>query len=145
MSDTRGKIPGAPSNGVFTGAYDAATDFEGYDQGVKKLVRLLRSKGFNTTDSGDGVSKPKEERVLDFPHVFMSYSSVEQAKEEATRLYTMLTEMGVKFGFDLEVEDCANLDDLDIPPIPWIEVSWSPIDNVALVGLTNVTDNNICW
>jgi hypothetical protein len=39
------------------------------DPGIRETVLLLQSHGFATTDSGDGISKPAEERVMDFPHV----------------------------------------------------------------------------
>lgn len=53
-------------------------DYEQLDPGIRDLVRRLREAGFDTTDSGDGVSKPPEwyqpdERgiteAFDFPHV----------------------------------------------------------------------------
>jgi hypothetical protein len=42
------------------------------DPGIRRVVVWLRSLGYRTTDSGDGVSKPPEARVMgDRPHVFM--------------------------------------------------------------------------
>jgi len=46
-------------------------NYKALDPGVQGLVRLLRSNGFETTDSGDGVSKCEHGRVLDILHVFM--------------------------------------------------------------------------
>lgn len=43
--------------------------YDALDPGIRDVVVLLRSNGFDTTDSGDGVSKPPEGRVFDFPHV----------------------------------------------------------------------------
>lgn len=51
-------------------ALDAST----LDPGIRRLVMHLRALGIPTTDSGDGVSKPADERVLDVPHVFAVYS-----------------------------------------------------------------------
>ena len=39
------------------------------DPGIRDLVVYLRSCGFETTDSGDGVSKPDDERVFQVPHI----------------------------------------------------------------------------
>lgn len=39
------------------------------DQGIRVIVRSLREAGFKTTDSGDGVSKPADERVFECRHV----------------------------------------------------------------------------
>ncbi len=44
-------------------------DYEQIDPGIRDTVRLLRDAGFETTDSGDGVSKPDMVCALDFPHV----------------------------------------------------------------------------
>jgi hypothetical protein len=39
------------------------------DAGIAEVVQLLAEGGFHTTDSGDGVSKPADERVFNVPHV----------------------------------------------------------------------------
>lgn len=44
-------------------------DVAALDPGIRDTVHLLASRGFTTTDSGDGVSKPADERVFDCPHV----------------------------------------------------------------------------
>src|SRR5262245_50199918 len=44
-------------------------DLEALDPGIRDTVALLRSAGFATTDSGDGVSKPADERTFHVPHV----------------------------------------------------------------------------
>ena len=41
------------------------------DKGIRDTVRLLRENGFDTTDSGDGISKPPGSGVLGYPHVHM--------------------------------------------------------------------------
>lgn len=46
-----------------------AFDYNQLDPGIRDTVRLLREHGFVTTDSGDGVSKPKEARIFEVPHV----------------------------------------------------------------------------
>ena len=44
-------------------------DYESLDPGVREFVRWLHRYGYKTTDSGDGVSKPPERRVLNYAHV----------------------------------------------------------------------------
>jgi hypothetical protein len=48
-------------------------DYETLDPGIRDVVRRLRDRGFETTDSGDGVSKPAEwyaaGEAIPFPHV----------------------------------------------------------------------------
>ena len=51
---------------------DADFDPALLDPGIRRVVVWLRSMGYRTTDSGDGVSKPEYARVMgDRPHVFM--------------------------------------------------------------------------
>ena len=49
---------------------------EDCDPGIQDYVWLLRAYGFDTTDSGDGVSKPQEHydsgEALPFAHVFVN-------------------------------------------------------------------------
>jgi hypothetical protein len=45
-------------------------DYDELDPGIRDRVRELRARGYETTDSGDGVSKPAEPgEVLPFPHI----------------------------------------------------------------------------
>lgn len=50
-----------------------AFDYSELDPGIRATVRLLREFGFETTDSGDGVSKPQDwydsGEAIPFPHV----------------------------------------------------------------------------
>ena len=49
------------------------TDYETLDPGIRDIVRKVNAAGFETTDSGDGVSKPRDwydsGEALPFPHV----------------------------------------------------------------------------
>lgn len=49
------------------------------DPGIRSTVRLLLLAGFPCTDSGDGVTKPEEARVMYEPHIFLVYRSEEEA------------------------------------------------------------------
>lgn len=44
-------------------------DYSALDVGIRDVVRTLRLAGFDTTDSGDGVSKPPDQRVFECRHV----------------------------------------------------------------------------
>lgn len=48
---------------------DEAFDYAALDPGIRDAVRLLRDAGFETTDSGDGRTKPAMARTFDWPHV----------------------------------------------------------------------------
>lgn len=65
----------------------------GLDPGIEELVELLRSHGFETTDSGDGVSKPEDARVFDVPHIFATVASKDMVSE-ADRLQALLESEG---------------------------------------------------
>jgi hypothetical protein len=64
------------------------------DPGVVDDVRLLWAAGFDPTDSGDGVSKPPEARVLDEPHVFVHLDSIEHAAADCVRMKKVLHRAG---------------------------------------------------
>lgn len=44
-------------------------DYSKLDEGVREVVRHLRAKGFNTTDSGDGTKAATMECAVPFPMV----------------------------------------------------------------------------
>lgn len=59
-------------------------DYTQLDPGIQDIVRQLHAWGFETTDSGDGVTKfqvPEPERmdgILDFPHVVVIFPEFEK-------------------------------------------------------------------
>jgi hypothetical protein len=67
---------------------DALNDDE-LDPGIRHIVRVLRKAGFATTDSGDGISKPADERVFDVPHVAATTGPT-QLFSEADRMQRLL-------------------------------------------------------
>jgi hypothetical protein len=86
---------------------------EGLDPGIKATVHLLRAHGFKTTDSGDGVSKPADERVFDCPHVAATVKP-KDIVAEARRMQGVLGD-------------------------EWrVEASYSPGDGVAVLLATKV-------
>lgn len=65
------------------------------DPGIKDTVKLLRSHGFNTTDSGDGVTKKdliEEGQALDYPHVASTVNDLDPVNsfKEAKRMQEIL-------------------------------------------------------
>jgi hypothetical protein len=72
-----------------------ALDPSTLDPGIRDVVLWLRWHGFNTTDSGDGVTKfpdgvPVDMDVLPWPHVFMVVEPAERLTDEALRLHALL-------------------------------------------------------
>lgn len=71
-------------------------DYDALDPGIRDVVRAINEWGWETCDSGDGVSKPADyECALRFPHVFAEAQFVESMIAEAIELAHLLT---VRFG-----------------------------------------------
>jgi hypothetical protein len=68
----------------------------GLDAGIRDVVLKLRAAGFHTTDSGDGVSKPCDERTFDGPHVCVTCEPMD-ASVEARRLKSLLPDWDVEW------------------------------------------------
>lgn len=81
-----------------------ALDYSQLDPGIVETVKRLRDAGFETTDSGDGVSKIPQDRVMDIAHVFATVR-LDKMMTEAIRMASVL-------GQDWRVE-----------------ASWSPNDS----------------
>lgn len=64
-------------------------EVECLDPGIREIVVQLRADGFETTDSGDGVSKPADERVFEYPHVYAVTNHV-RLLDEAHRMQALL-------------------------------------------------------
>lgn len=95
------------------------------DPGIRNLVLLMRKHGFDTCDSGDGVSKPDMGCALDFPHV-IAVIRLDDARSESQRVVSLMEAYGVVFGPDEEAS---------------VEVSYSPINDVCLLAVYGVTDD----
>lgn len=98
------------------------------DTGIKRTVELLRAAGFDTTDSGDGKSKPEDERSFgDTPHVVI------KAKEE----YCMWLEAR-------SLKDFVRSLGVEVLPIGrgdvYIEATYDPVDNSAVIVLFGLHD-----
>lgn len=90
------------------------------DPGIVAAVTFMRGHGFETTDSGDGVSKggvgAGEADVLAFPHVFAVVSPAAMVAE-ADRLAALPWESAFRAR-------------------PRVEASYSPDDGVAVLMAT---------
>ena len=64
-------------------------DYDTLDPGIRDVVRRLVECGFITTDSGDGVTKPAEQRTMDIPHV-MCVTAAETLIAAAGYMQTVL-------------------------------------------------------
>lgn len=71
----------------------AECDYERLDPGIRAVVKMLRGFGFETTDSGDGVSKLSQgyepNEIISVPHVF-ALTEGRVAFGEADRMQTIL-------------------------------------------------------
>jgi hypothetical protein len=67
-----------------------AIDYGELDPGICEAVRKLRAAGLNTTDSGDGVSKPADCRTMDEPHVHIVSSGPRMMLRDARRAQDVL-------------------------------------------------------
>ena len=77
------------------------------DPGISTLVRLLQANGFTTTDSGDGKSKPPDERAIEFPHVFC-VSTKDGLAKDCDLVLALLKQQGIE---DFTVEGNYNPED----------------------------------
>lgn len=110
-------------------------DYSSLDPGIREVVRLLRSLRFDTTDSGDGYSKPEDERALECHHVFMSVYP-EHMVVESRRLADELISKGITV-----VSQSDSLSSND--GLPYVDVSYDPVEDVALIGLFHVTSEMV--
>src|SRR5690242_4461705 len=99
--------------------------FDALDPGIRYTVRWLRDHNFDTTDSGDGVTKlaaglTVDDGVLDVPHVFMQVEPRAMIDESA-RLRMLLRTHGLGGGGR-------------------IEASYNPDDGVAILALYEIDD-----
>lgn len=98
-------------------------DYAKLDPGISLVVRWLRIHGFETTDSGDGVSKVDaiaEGEALAEPHVFMVCKPSDMIAE-AHRLLGLLE--------NLDAQGAGAR----------IEASYNPNDGIAIISLFGLT------
>lgn len=110
-----------------------AADLDNLDPGIRNVVTLLRAHGFDTFDSGDGVTKLAPDADVcecgaeDFPHVRMRVPPL-RIVLEAGKLENILLGAGIALA--------RNGDDG-----PVIHALWSTHDpELAVLELVGVTD-----
>lgn len=99
-------------------------DLSVLDPGIRDVVQWLRSEHFETTDSGDGVTKAQliaEGFALDFPHVVVC-TEPSALHGMADKLAWLLERKGVK---------CK-------PGM--IQASYDPIDRSGIIMLSGVNN-----
>lgn len=95
--------------------------------GVRRLVAFMRKHGFQTTDSGDGITNPEVRMECAFPqpNVFIDVPDLSRAFAETNRLYALLTAEGQDFG-------------PDSPTV--IHCQYDPVDGLAMIYVMGVDD-----
>jgi hypothetical protein len=103
------------------------------DPGIRDVVDLLQSWEFETTDSGDGVSKLaagwSPDEVMSVPHVHMRVRSVSLV-EKARLLLGLLRNNGVIVGACGEGE-------------AYIQASYDPADDSGVLSLYGLDDERL--
>ncbi len=112
-----------------TGGHDDSghDNCDGLNPGIARTVLWLHANGFNTCDSGDGVTKDYD-CDLGYPYVHM-IAHPDKMVSESKRLFDLLTANGHK------VEEFNP--DMDTGG-PNIQASYDPVNNVATISLFNV-------
>lgn len=98
---------------------------------MRKLVTWLRAAGFETTDSGDGVTNVEAgmEGALTEPHVFILLANYLSIIRQADRLQRLVVEYGFSIGYE-EGE-------------VYVEAMYSPYDGISTLALWGATDETM--
>ncbi len=65
-------------------------NYKDLDPGIREVVKYLHELGYDTTDSGDGVSKPDMACAIDQPHVVCKLRSPQSLEWQAKTLQEWL-------------------------------------------------------
>ncbi|MDF1699533.1 MAG: hypothetical protein P1V36_00020 [Planctomycetota bacterium] len=96
-------------------------DYDSLDPGIRHTVRVLRSWGLNTTDSGDGSKASWMEGALEVPHVF----SVNEPAETADWLLGQLVRHGVEVRMGM------------------IEYTYDPVNGVGIIAFWGTVPDSV--
>ena len=108
-------------------------NYDELDPGVRRLVRALREHNFMTTDSGDGRTKPEDERTFgDRAHVAMVPLSANLILSESNRLRDLILKW-----LTPRISYAAPYDPDDEHEI---FASYDPKDRSVVIILFDVTD-----
>ena len=100
-------------------------DLATIDPHIRETVRRLRLSGFNPTDSGDGTTKPEDERTVEGPHVIMTAG--DNVDRAAIDLLRVVRSWGVRVGKQ-GVETVS------------IQADYCPVSRLRILYLFGVTD-----
>ncbi len=108
--------------------------------GIRRTVAWLRSEGFITTDSGDGVTNLAAgmEGALPFPHVFMRVPP-DVAHEEARRLLRLLKSHGLDVDPGLKSAEAGQTPEAYTRSVC---ASYLPEPDVAMLELIGLDDSS---
>lgn len=119
-----------------------AIDYAELDPGIRDLVRLLRSNGFATTDSGDGKTKLGGDSPMECaeptPNVYMEADRATML-DEAERL-TLLLHDHLRDGV---LDEEIDIGDGQMAPRVIVEAIYLPISYSAVLSVHGVTDEDI--
>lgn len=107
-------------------------DYSELDPGVRRVVQWLNDRNFETTDSGDGVTKlaagwtEEEDGIIDVPHVFITCDSFGLVAE-ADRLVRLLELIGITLS--------------PIGEGVHIQATYDPVNKTASIGLFGLNDD----
>lgn len=104
-----------------------ALNADDLDPGIRQTVLWLREHGFETTDSGDGVSKKDliaSGDALDYPHVAIQVQP-RALIDESGRLFDLLGKHGIT------------------PDSGTIQAMYAPADGIAVIMLMSVNDDSL--
>jgi hypothetical protein len=108
-------------------------DYDALDPGIRRTVALLRSAGFRTCDSGDGVTKlaanPDDECALDVASV-RAVVDRSDAFWEVDRLLDVVSQATGQ-----SVEMLAEVSGVSV------EMTYSPLDETCLLAVYVVDDS----
>ncbi len=120
--------------------YDIEAD-DMMNPGIKETVRLLRERGFDTVDSGDGATHHCE-CDIPVPYVHMKVSP-DEMRAEADRLKDIVEARAGLTIWSRELPD----PDPDAEPgetyTPSIQASYSPLDGVGVISMFGVADADL--
>ena len=104
-------------------------NFREINPGICKLVAMLQDHGFDTCDSGDGITNPqlKIDGAMEIPNVFMTVPPA-AIVSESKRLLDLL---------------CSRVDFESESSVASIEASYSPLDDTAVIALTGIDDGYV--
>lgn len=116
--------------------------YEELDIGIRNLVRLLRSKGFETTDSGDGKSKFENNTACCAEPVSNVYIEVNATRmvAESHRLMEVIRDNTIEGTLESTIRN-EELE-MDVPRV-LIEASYSPIEGTAILMIHGLLDSDL--